>query len=116
MPYFLNEATGTVVNISDAENPKNGDRMAELVMNTPSRSYKDADGNWKSRGFRPATPAEIKAHQKQEADDAKARAVAVEERKKRNMGMHVNTIDAESLVKAISAKPQKGKASASDGE
>jgi hypothetical protein len=105
MPYFVNEANGRVVNISDAKNPTNGDRMAEEAMNTPTRSYKDAEGNWRSRGFRPATPAEIKAHQQQEREDAERRAQVIEARRQaqaKNV-TNISTVDPQALISAMKA-------------
>jgi|GEM_PF-3549222 len=118
MPYFLNESNGRVVNISDARDQRNGDRMAQEAMNTPTRAYKDADGNWKQRGFRVATPAEIKAHQKREREDADLRAKVIESRRQaqaKNV-TNISTVDPQALIAAMKAdgegKSTKAKADA----
>lgn len=123
MPYFYNEANGEVVNISDSRNPRNGEEMAETAMNAPTRAYKDAQGNWQRRGFRQATPAEIKAHQKREREAVERRAAVVAARKQNNAGISITSVDAQSLYDSMqsgksakASKGAKGAKSADDGE
>lgn len=120
MPYFVNEANGEIVNISDSRNPRNGEEMAEAAMNAPTRAYKDAQGNWQRRGFRQATPAEVKAHHKAEREAVERRAAIVAARKQNNAGISITSVDAQSLYDSMqggkASKASKGATSADDGQ